>query len=101
MRFKGSNRIYGIFTVDINLDVIELEKEKKRELTNMEKKIERVRKRIKRDDFHGKVFSGQQNVADKFESDSEIVKMRKDYNPVSYLTCRTFIKRSRKASKST
>lgn len=79
MRFKGNDKKFELYTIDVCLDMIELEPEAKRELTSAEMKKRRVLNRYKRNRFKNSALRGDITVADAFETDDDLSIMRKPY----------------------
>ena len=68
--------------------MIQVEKARKEVTDKQEKKLNKVRARIKRNRYRERVLSNELQVSDKFYSDKEIISMRSHITDVSHITYR-------------
>lgn len=78
---KGSEEPLDLFTCDVEFADLALDPLEKRK-TKREVKLQRVRGRIARERLRQMAFDGQLQVSTKFETDTDIIEMRKMYNQV-------------------
>lgn len=72
------NRI-GFYTCDVNELELPVDKPERKPLTRQEKKAKKVRARLQRNEYKTKCLNGQISTSAKFETDDDIVKMRRGY----------------------
>jgi hypothetical protein len=73
---KGSIEPVEFWTIDMNLDLLEVEKPKKVRDSRQERKMNKVRERIYRNRFKEACFSNQIQVSERFETDPDLKKIR-------------------------
>lgn len=78
---KGSVEPLDLYTCDVDSSNLDLDPPANK-LKGKDAKLKRVKARITRDKFRQKAFSGEIEVAAKFELDKDIIEMRAGYNDV-------------------
>ena len=78
---KGSNEPLELFTIDVDINKIELEPVQPK-LSRKDLKLRRVKQRIARDRYRELTFDGSLQVSLKFQTDHELVEMRKPFTEV-------------------
>ena len=79
---KGSNEPMEFYTCDVEPNELSIEKPSKQALTRQEKKMNKVRARIKRNRYKQAALSNQIPVSAKFEEDEDIAAMRAPFKKV-------------------
>jgi hypothetical protein len=79
---KGSVEPLDLYTCDVEFNNLALEPFQPR-LNRKDAKLKRVKMRIARDRYRQLVFDGQLHVSSKFETDKDLVEMRKPFPQVS------------------
>lgn len=80
---KGSIEPVELWTVDLDITLLENEKEPKKQPSRQDKKMKKVRQRIQRNRFKEACFSNQIQVSEQFETDEHIRTMRSNFTSVS------------------
>jgi hypothetical protein len=80
---KGGTEIYKLYTIDIDPTGIATEKGEGHK-SKMQQKIQRVKNRINRDKFRDSALEGSLQVSSLFETDEDLVHMRKGYSHVIF-----------------
>ena len=74
----GNDTPFKLYTVDVDLEVLDLEDERP-QLDPKQKKIKRVRDRIKRNNLRDAAFSGKIDVGSAFDNNPDLVAIRKPF----------------------
>ncbi|CDW84359.1 adenylate and guanylate cyclase catalytic domain protein [Stylonychia lemnae] len=82
-KFQSHSTILDLYTCDVNFDDLPLDPYEHK-ISRKEAKLRRVKARIARDRYRQLAFDGQIQVAVKFETDKDLIEMRKMYSDVSY-----------------
>ena len=104
VKVKGSKEPMELYTCDVDPNELTVEKPAKHALTRQEKKMNKVRARIKRNRYKQAALSNQIPVSAKFEEDPDISAMRapfKKVNNKSYNPCSLSLTSSKKGSSTT
>jgi class 3 adenylate cyclase len=84
VKITGYSSKFRLFTCDIDFNLVALDPEEKREMTPFEKKLKRVKARLKRDREKKNIFEGSIQLSNKFELDEDMVVMRQPFSPEFY-----------------
>jgi class 3 adenylate cyclase len=84
VRIPGSSGKFRLFTCDIDYNLVEVEPIPKTEMSAQEKKLKRVKARLKRDREKLKMFDGSIKLVNKFELDQDMVVMREPFTEKFY-----------------
>mmetsp|Transcript_3356 Transcript_3356/g.3959 ORF Transcript_3356/g.3959 Transcript_3356/m.3959 type:complete len:579 (+) Transcript_3356:944-2680(+) len=84
VKIPGSSGKYDLWTCDIDYTLIEVEPESKKELDPGQKKLKRVKARLKRDREKVEMFNGSIQLVNKFELDEELAIMRVPFTEKFY-----------------
>ena len=78
----GFPEVLTIYTFDIDINVLEVEKTQDKEIDKREQILQRIRARKLRDNMHTTTFSGKYHVRDRLKTNKDIVAMHKSYTKV-------------------
>ena len=84
VKIPGAEGIFRLYTCDIDYDLIEVESEKKKELSGDQKKLKRVKARLRRDREKVKMFDGTFKLVNLFEVDEDLKIMREPFTDKFY-----------------
>jgi hypothetical protein len=73
-----------LFTYDVDMDAFDdnIDKPERQNLTKNERKIRRVKARMRRNALRDSVYNNTFNINSLFDTDSELKKLREGYSPV-------------------
>lgn len=73
-----------MFTYDVDMDAFDdnIDKPERQNLTKNERKIRRVKARMRRNALRDSVYNNTFNINSLFDTDSELKKLREGYSPV-------------------
>lgn len=84
VRISGARGKFRLYTCDIDYNLVEVEPANRKILDLQQKKIKRVKARLKRDRDKVQIFDGTIKLINKFELDADLAKMRTPFTDRFY-----------------